>query len=195
MPTQHVPKCSPPQARSQSEWQQDESYMTYPSSIGDPEYAPSERSRGASSIRLQSPTGSGVAQQSIIATQVPSPQEGVLVDTLNGVNLQIPPPDNVETPAQAYARSHSSRWRASQSCDGFDHPPHNNAGGHDVVETHAIPALIDDDRPPSHDPTSQPPLSRHPPSHPALSPEYRYCRKDEIIKPPRTHHSRISGTV
>src|SRR5258708_12643970 len=115
MPTQHVPKCSPPQARSQSEWQQDESYMTYPSSIGDPEYAPSERSRGASSIRLQSPTGSGVAQQSIIATQVPSPQEGVLVDTLNRVNLQIPPPANAQTPSHPYPPLHPSPFPPSPS--------------------------------------------------------------------------------
>ena len=42
-----------------------------------------------------------------------------------------------------------------------------------------------------------PPLlfSRRPPSHPVLSPEYRYCSRDEFLKPMRAHHCRACGTV
>jgi len=37
-------------------------------------------------------------------------------------------------------------------------------------------------------------ISREPIQRPVLSPEYRYCSYDEIVKPPRTHHCRICGT-
>lgn len=40
-----------------------------------------------------------------------------------------------------------------------------------------------------------PTLQRFPSTTPALLPEHRYCYKDEFIKPPRTHHCRICGTV
>ena len=45
-----------------------------------------------------------------------------------------------------------------------------------------------DDLPPMRD-------SRRPPSHPVLAPEYRYCQRDQIIKPMRAHHCRTCGTV
>ncbi|KIY68821.1 zf-DHHC-domain-containing protein [Cylindrobasidium torrendii FP15055 ss-10] len=37
-------------------------------------------------------------------------------------------------------------------------------------------------------------VTRRPPITPVLLPEYRYCSKDEIIKPYRAHHCRICGT-
>ncbi|GJJ14025.1 hypothetical protein Clacol_008282 [Clathrus columnatus] len=36
--------------------------------------------------------------------------------------------------------------------------------------------------------------SRRPPTHPVLSPEFRYCTRDGIVKPMRTHHCRACGT-
>ncbi|KAG2078412.1 zf-DHHC-domain-containing protein [Suillus decipiens] len=48
-----------------------------------------------------------------------------------------------------------------------------------------------------HDPnldTSPPVFSRRPPITPVLVPEYRFCSRDRIIKPPRTHHCRACGT-
>lgn len=50
------------------------------------------------------------------------------------------------------------------------------------------PVVDDSDLPP-------PAHSRRPPSHPVLLPEYRYCYKDNLVKPMRTHHCRICGTV
>lgn len=38
------------------------------------------------------------------------------------------------------------------------------------------------------------PFSRRPSTTPVLAPEYRFCNKDKIIKPPRTHHCRACGT-
>ncbi|TFK99973.1 DHHC palmitoyltransferase-domain-containing protein [Pterulicium gracile] len=35
---------------------------------------------------------------------------------------------------------------------------------------------------------------RRPPSTPVLLPEYRYCQRDNIVKPHRTHHCRACGT-
>jgi len=41
-----------------------------------------------------------------------------------------------------------------------------------------------------------PPIfSRQPSTRPVLLPEYRYCSKDKIVKPPRAHHCRACGTV
>ncbi|KAG0706242.1 DHHC palmitoyltransferase-domain-containing protein [Suillus ampliporus] len=39
-----------------------------------------------------------------------------------------------------------------------------------------------------------PTFSRRPPTTPVLVPELRYCNRDQIIKPPRTHHCRACGT-
>lgn len=42
-----------------------------------------------------------------------------------------------------------------------------------------------------------PPLmySRHPRTTPILLPEYRYCQRDQLVKPTRAHHCRACGTV
>ncbi|KIK97329.1 hypothetical protein PAXRUDRAFT_825049 [Paxillus rubicundulus Ve08.2h10] len=37
-------------------------------------------------------------------------------------------------------------------------------------------------------------FSRRPPTTPVLLPEYRYCSKCKIVKPPRAHHCRACGT-
>jgi len=37
-------------------------------------------------------------------------------------------------------------------------------------------------------------VARQPPNSPILRPEYRYCGRDEIVKPFRAHHCRICGT-
>lgn len=42
---------------------------------------------------------------------------------------------------------------------------------------------------------SPPIFSRQPSTRPVLLPEYRYCSKDKIVKPPRAHHCRACGTV
>ena len=38
-------------------------------------------------------------------------------------------------------------------------------------------------------------FTRSPPKTPVLREEYRYCRKDEFLKPLRAHHCRACGTV
>ncbi|KAG2151089.1 DHHC palmitoyltransferase-domain-containing protein [Suillus bovinus] len=48
-----------------------------------------------------------------------------------------------------------------------------------------------------HDPSSDASsamFARRPSTTPVLVPEYRFCNKDRIIKPPRTHHCRACGT-
>jgi palmitoyltransferase len=37
--------------------------------------------------------------------------------------------------------------------------------------------------------------ARIPPNIPVLLPHHRYCQRDQILKPPRTHHCRACGTV
>jgi hypothetical protein len=41
----------------------------------------------------------------------------------------------------------------------------------------------------------EPAYTRRPATTPILRPEYRYCGRDEIIKPYRAHHCRMCGTV
>ena len=44
-------------------------------------------------------------------------------------------------------------------------------------------------------PPPPPRYSRNPPPYPVLLPEYRYCYKDGFVKPMRSHHCRVCGTV
>ena len=67
-------------------------------------------------------------------------------------------------------------------------PPAAHLRGGEVSNAAASAATENDDLPP-------PAFSRHPPTHPVLAPEYRYCSRDGIVKPPRTHHCRACGTV
>ncbi|KAF8342352.1 DHHC palmitoyltransferase-domain-containing protein [Cantharellus anzutake] len=183
---EYIPKSPPPaMAQSQHRHPYDESLMTYPTSIGGPEYAPSEGYRSASSSRPQSPTRSGSYAQPTIVSPVPSLQDGVVDDPGNDHNAHRPPTSPPDS-----------------------HALHNNQAANDLVEMDAIPAVTTMNAegqltpPPDNEqhsntdsiPRACPPPSRQPPSHPALAPQYRYCRNDEIIKPPRTHHCRICGT-
>jgi hypothetical protein len=40
-----------------------------------------------------------------------------------------------------------------------------------------------------------PPYERQPATRPVLLPEHRYCGRDNVVKPLRTHHCRVCGTV
>jgi palmitoyltransferase len=64
------------------------------------------------------------------------------------------------------------------------------ANGHGVSTSngHAPPASAA--APPPYDLTA-----RQPPILPILRPEYRYCRRCELVRPPRAHHCRACGTV
>lgn len=56
------------------------------------------------------------------------------------------------------------------------HPPHENFGDPNLDASSAM-------------------FARRPSTTPVLTPEYRFCNRDRIIKPPRTHHCRACGTV
>lgn len=79
---------------------------------------------------------------------------------------RVPPPAMVSTLGAA---SSSHRVRPPPS----EHVSHVGAGSNLVL----------------------PLFSRHPPTHPVLSPEYRYCHREGFVKPPRAHHCRACGTV
>ncbi|KIJ41148.1 hypothetical protein M422DRAFT_256000 [Sphaerobolus stellatus SS14] len=66
-------------------------------------------------------------------------------------------------------------------------PPAAHLRGGEPGQSSGPPPSMNDDLPP-------PAFSRHPPTHPVLAPEYRYCSRDGIVKPPRTHHCRACGT-
>ncbi|KAG1896241.1 DHHC palmitoyltransferase-domain-containing protein [Suillus fuscotomentosus] len=55
------------------------------------------------------------------------------------------------------------------------HPPHENFGDPNLDASSAM-------------------FARRPSTTPVLTPEYRFCNRDRIIKPPRTHHCRACGT-
>ena len=68
-------------------------------------------------------------------------------------------------------------------------PPHSRRR---QTEKHEMP-LPNDGRRNVRNGSSHP--GRSPPSHPALAPEYRYCYRDELLKPMRAHHCRTCATV
>lgn len=67
--------------------------------------------------------------------------------------------------------------------DRFVLPPNRNGNGNGVL---GGPPKSDD---------GNLPLLRIPHQTPVLLPEKLYCWRDEFVKPPRTHHCRICGTV
>ena len=85
------------------------------------------------------------------------------------------PPSSPATPrASQYQQEHK---------DSFE-----RVNGRHVSGAEAINAQSADDLPP-------PLHSRRPPTAPVLDEEFRYCSRDERIKPYRTHHCRTCGTV
>ncbi|KAF8841075.1 zf-DHHC-domain-containing protein [Paxillus ammoniavirescens] len=61
-----------------------------------------------------------------------------------------------------------------------------------IQDTAAVPTRTDPGESRVDLPSSM--FSRRPPTTPVLLPEYRYCSKCKIVKPPRAHHCRACGT-
>jgi len=91
------------------------------------------------------------------------------------------------SPSATYPPSSPAGPRTSQhqqeQNDSFQ-----RVNGRHVLSSDAMGAQSEDDLPP-------PLYSRRPPTTPVLVDEYRYCSRDELIKPYRTHHCRTCGTV
>ena len=91
------------------------------------------------------------------------------------------------SPSAIYPPSSPAAPRASphqqEQNDSFQ-----RVNGRHVPSRGAMSAQSEDDLPP-------PLYSRRPPTAPVLDDEYRYCLRDELIKPYRTHHCRTCGTV
>ena len=122
------------------------------------------------------------------------------------------PQDHLAPPQEKHSRSGSHdqghrKQPPSQSPNGPGRPvaEHNTASGADDLVRNPNERTRTDNPPHSGgtgthtiSTSSQIPpeeLTRRPPQHPALLPEYRYCYKDELVKPMRAHHCRICGTV
>ena len=89
-------------------------------------------------------------------------------------------------PSATYAPSSPAAPRASHQQEQND--SFQRVHGRHVPSREAMGAQSEDDLPP-------PLYSRRPPTAPVLDEEYRYCPRDELIKPYRTHHCRTCGTV
>ncbi|KAF8309390.1 zf-DHHC-domain-containing protein [Clavulina sp. PMI_390] len=85
--------------------------------------------------------------------------------------------------------------------DGILPPPDTGELAQNTHELDALPlphphpqreSSYFDDQPPER--LSRDTIQRRLNMTPVLAPEYRYCARDEILKPPRTHHCRICGT-
>lgn len=85
--------------------------------------------------------------------------------------------------------SHSPTTPRAGMHPSSNHPNINVAGRTEEFNERPVPYL--DDLPPV-----QPPWwDRKPIDRPVLEPYYRYCSRDEFVKPPRSHHCRICNTV
>lgn len=137
----------------------------------------------------------------------------------------LPVRDEAESPAVAYARQYRQNSLNSTSlaqcadAEGRDQAQTQTwrgapiQNGDSVHELDAIPGVSGArfHEAESRAPDGQPQLnnnpqqqqeqrlplaySRQPPTYPVLVPEYRYCKRDGIIKPMRAHHCRVCGTV
>lgn len=210
---QHVEKCAPPepqftspdQARDDSMYS-DDSY----SLRGGPPYAPSQHEHS-----IQSPTSADFAGDSSVPNKgLPDLERGPrssathVEQPTQSTNPRASSP--VESAAQAYARSYVESLRATSTRIATPppgHPRRETELADNVLELDAIPAVAALHAPPGEEQmhSNQSPynsqslttvnIQRKPNANPVLAPEYRYCWRDEIIKPPRTHHCRICGTV
>ena len=86
------------------------------------------------------------------------------------------------TPSSSLTTPRASQHQQDQS-DSFQ-----RLNGRHVPSGEALRLQSEDDLPP-------PLFSRRPPNTRVLDAEYRYCSRDELVKPFRTHHCRTCGTV
>jgi len=178
-----------------------------------PPYTPSSRPASVRSAQVGSP---GVPSASSPPNVTPDERaEAEAAYSSQGKQEPIREASPMESPAQAYARSYVESLRAvsdpqtefqqnrpmSGLSQRVDADPVRNdveldaipvvAGVHDAARQD----LENGNAATSWRRPSKDEIFRQPYQNPVLSPEYRYCSRDEIIKPPRTHHCRICGTV
>ncbi|KIK41163.1 hypothetical protein CY34DRAFT_85926 [Suillus luteus UH-Slu-Lm8-n1] len=138
----------------------------------------------------------------------PLPQQPTTSDETRGISFEL------MTPAADLPSSHSipmtppavpeptKQDKVSQST--FYYQGSSTPGEAHIINVPADPesAHVPDPAPPLshenvHDPSpdaSSQIFARRPSTTPILVSEYRFCNKDKIIKPPRTHHCRACGT-
>jgi hypothetical protein len=94
----------------------------------------------------------------------------------------------------------STHYGTIASPDDNDMPGHSgprpSAGPRRLSKSQSgAPSKLPDNDTPGLDKHGMPIYTRRPNTTPVLKPEYRYCARDEHIKPYRTHHCRVCGTV
>ena len=101
------------------------------------------------------------------------------------------------SPAQLYAREYAGQLARHSPQASVSRFPSVDANR--TVELDAIPPIAAGDAQIENSAAQSAPvgdlISRRPPTYPVLAPQYRYCRREEILKPPRAHHCRICGKV
>ena len=210
---QHIGKCGPPEPqfsnphRAYNESMRSESL----SMRAGPPYTPSSPPTVRSAQVASPDVGSASSPPNVASDERGEAEMSHVSQRRQDPN---PAATSVESAAQAYARSYveSLRTPSNRRSEFSQNYPSSGLGHHgdvdpagNVVELDAIPtanALHTPRRGPetNEDPTSRRRLNkdeihRQPHQNPVLAPEYRYCSRDEIIKPPRAHHCRICGTV
>ena len=201
---QHVGKSPPPEPRfSNHHHAYDNSLYSESLSVrAGPPYVPSSRVPTVCSAQVVSPDVASASSPPDITSDVRG--EAVIAHSSQR------PTSPVESAAQVYARSYVESLRtASNRHAEFSHDSPISASRQredvdhvgNAVELGAIPIVAapgrnsqtNEDTTFWRRPTNE--IRRQPHQSPVLSPEYRYCLRDEIVKPPRTHHCRICGTV
>lgn len=139
----------------------------------------------------------------------PPPQQHATSDETRGISFELmtpaadlPSSNSVPMTPPAVPEA-TKQDKVSQS--SFYYQNSSTPGEAHIIDVPADPesAHVPDPAPPLshenvHDPSSDASsqiFARRPSTTPILVSEYRFCNKDKIIKPPRTHHCRACGTV
>ena len=136
------------------------------------------------------------------ASALPQISRGSSTRSIYPSSSSLPPPSNPsslpmwtrqQSRGSSTLHSHSHSTHPSQPRLA---PPSAENGVHTGPYTPTLPPQPrEKERESSLPQFTRPARGRHPPSLPSLREEYRYCRRCEIVKPPRTHHCRACGKV
>jgi hypothetical protein len=191
-PIQHVAQSAPPEAHfaiNQS-FDSSTSYNNISIRAGQP-YVNSSVASVQSTP--PSPTRSGSPVDIDIEKTAEAQYDTGISSPPSGPSSSVPDP----SPAQIYAHEYADQLAHRSPQASISRFPPGDASR--VVELNAISAITAEAVQIENDAAYSTPvgdlLSRRPPTYPVLAPEYRYCRREEILKPPRTHHCRICGKV
>jgi hypothetical protein len=103
---------------------------------------------------------------------------------------------NSDIPTSSAGPTHQSQPGLSSPSEHISVPSEaRTSGTSQPLNPNPMTSVHNSSSKPRLDKHGMPVYTRQPGTNPILRDEYRYCTRDELLKPYRTHHCRICGTV